>query len=280
MSRNVEWATDADWSKFEKGTRGLHQRGLKFCRPRQREYSCGINVHGDGDMGFKTLLFAIGAVVGAGLMMFVDHQPWLLASIKYNFSWDGTRDWMGATSGWAAAIVAAPTIYLLWRQLDQVWKAERDRSRGIADTLVIDLQDTGERLPNINQLHDLAPPMSELSRQLIMDATRVAPELAVALQKHCREIGAFESVIRARTGQYPGAIPGALLTDANALAFRSTVLSWCFGVASTQIASTGRATGPYINRSDLERIKQMKGVQDGHTGFLTYLFEVSPLGEN
>ncbi|TPI17611.1 hypothetical protein [Mesorhizobium sp. B4-1-1] len=211
-------------------------------------------------------------------MIFIDHQAWLLESIKYNFTWEGTRDWIGATSGWAAAAFAAATIYVLWRQVDQVRQAERDRSRGIANTILIDVLDTGLRLPKITHLHELDPPMSDLSRGMINDATRVAPELAAALQRHCREIGAFESLIRSRTGRGPGAITAALLSDARSLAFRATVLSWCFGIASEQIAKKGRATGHFIDQKNLDRIKQHYNAQDDDMGFLEQLFEASPVG--
>jgi hypothetical protein len=227
----------------------------------------------------------IVAIAAAGFAAF--YAMWLLDFAIVRVGWCAggqsmnscAREWIGATSGWAAAIFAAGTIYFLWKQVDQVVESRRDQARGIADTLLIDLLDTATRLPAITQLHDLEPRISELSRSMIREATNVAPELAIALQQHCREVGSFESVIRARTAAFPGTIPPALLKQANALAFRAKVLSWCFGVASAKISAHGRATGPYIDKSDLSKLESEKGVGPQEWVYLAYLFETSGIGE-
>lgn len=73
----------------------------------------------------RALLIAAGFVAGVLLMTIVDHQPWLLASLKHNFAWDNVREWTGALSGWAAVAAAGISLPYLIGQ----WKEARRQTR-------------------------------------------------------------------------------------------------------------------------------------------------------
>lgn len=58
------------------------------------------------------ICFAVGIIV----TLSITSQPWLVTSLRHNFTWDNSREWFGALSGWAAALAAAFSIIYLMRQ--------------------------------------------------------------------------------------------------------------------------------------------------------------------
>lgn len=73
-----------------------------------------------GDKMLKRLAcLLIGIVIGAVVMLAITSRTWLIASLKYNLTWEGGREWVSALSGWAAfaaAMASLPYLIGQWRE--------------------------------------------------------------------------------------------------------------------------------------------------------------------
>lgn len=84
-------------------------------------------------------------------MIFVDHRPWLVASLKQNIDWVATREWVAALSGWAATLAAVVTVLLLQRQLTDTRLSNERQQRAYVLPIDCDVSgvDTGHLLVKI-----------------------------------------------------------------------------------------------------------------------------------
>ncbi|TPJ57031.1 hypothetical protein [Mesorhizobium sp. B2-6-1] len=191
------------------------------------------------------------------------------------------REWLSAASGYFATIVAAVTIYFLWRQINQTAAHRHEdrvnEARNIANLVLIDLSETAGRIRSVGSILDLEPPISELSRQMLRDVVKVTPVLAVALQKHCGEVARFTADARRDFGHLARLMPPHI-EERRLIAFRANVLSHCFGVASSQITNVGSAGGPFITGAMLAEIEQNYSAGPEDRDYLSYVFEVTGIG--
>jgi hypothetical protein len=218
-------------------------------------------------------------VVGLGVAIFVAIGLWMWCS----FYWDFAdicpaneqpalclREWIGASSGYIAAAFAAITIYFVWLQIHQGEEHRRlDSLREaclIADTVLIDLLDTSERVRSASSLLDFDPPMSQISRTLLPQTVKVSPLLAISLQKHCTELVAYEANLR-----FMDLTLGFPPDDLRKLAFRAYVLSYCFGTASEKIRRSGSAKAPFIHPADIAHFEKVFGVTATERTYLDHL---------
>lgn len=190
------------------------------------------------------------------------------------------REWLSAASGYFATLVAAVTIYFLWRQIrqaDEHHRADIQReARHIAEMVTIDLLETVRRVlaAEKEKNFDFAPPPSEVSRQLLASTVKVNPTLAIALQKHCAEIAEF-SKRASRKFAGESELPAPHTFRMKEIAFRTQVLAHCYAVASAQIAAAGEATGPFITAENLDTAVRTFGVGASDYGYLDYVFKMS-----
>ncbi|MES0168223.1 hypothetical protein NKJ87_19910 [Mesorhizobium sp. M0027] len=182
------------------------------------------------------------------------------------------REWIGASSGYIAAAFAAITIYFVWLQIHQGEEHRRLDSQSeaslIADTILIDLLDTSERVRSASSLLDFDPPMSEMSRRLLPQAVKVSPLLAISLLKHCTELVAYEANLRSVRGSLEF---GLEPEDLRRLAFRAYVLSWCFGTASEKIKRRGVAEAPFVHPADIAHFEKVFHVGVADRSYLNHL---------
>ncbi|RWD71635.1 hypothetical protein [Mesorhizobium sp.] len=67
----------------------------------------------------------IGIGIGIAATLIVTSQAWVVASLKYNLTWEGGREWVGALSGWAAFVAAAASLPYLIGQWHEAKKQTR-----------------------------------------------------------------------------------------------------------------------------------------------------------
>ena len=187
------------------------------------------------------------------------------------------REWLSAAGGYFATIIAAVTVYFLWRQIRQTDEHRRANlqreAQSTADILLIDLLETCRRIRGLGVHDDLDPPVAEISRRMIPDAIKVTPILAMALQKHCAEVAQFSNTARTSVRFLP-----QFSVDQRNIAFRAHVLSWCFGVASRQIEVNGEANGPFITASVLAEVELKYGADAKKREYLDLVFNASGIG--
>jgi hypothetical protein len=185
------------------------------------------------------------------------------------------REWINAASGYIAALLATVAIIFQIRQNEaHRFKALQRENSLAADTLVIDLLEGLSRVQSLARVGDLDPPIAELSRRMTPDAVKVSPFLAIALHKLSGEIAELERMARASF-----AIAGQLLPPTpevrRLVAFRMHVLSYCFGIASTQIERTGKAERPFISRTQIDDLQNRYRAQPDDLEYLQNLVENS-----
>lgn len=191
------------------------------------------------------------------------------------------REWISAAGGYFATVIAGVTVVFLWKQIKQTDEHRREdqrrEARLVADMLLIDLLQTAERIRSVGDRLDLEPPLADLSRQMIRDAVKVTPILAVALQKHCAEVAQFaNNALKNFTSV--GMLLPPYVDERRYIAFRATILSYCFGTASQQIAETGEANGPFITADALANIERQYGVDPQERAYLDYVLKVAGIG--
>lgn len=72
-----------------------------------------------------TVIGAICFAVGIFVTLSITSQSWLVASLRHNFTWNNSREWFGALSGWAAFAAAVVSIKYLIGQ----WQEARKQTR-------------------------------------------------------------------------------------------------------------------------------------------------------
>jgi hypothetical protein len=189
--------------------------------------------------------------------------------------------WQTLVSGLLALTAAAVTVAYISKQTKQTeelheqdWRRE---ARSIADTLFIDIVDTADRIKHSSRIQDLYPPLSDTAGRMVPEAAKIAPVLAIALQKHCSEVSAFASEFRSILPTASQQMVATLLARRQGLSYRAHVLSWCFAVAGNQIRGGGKADGPFIKKEDLEKIETAYAVGDSERKYLAHVFETSGL---
>ncbi|RWQ83457.1 MAG: hypothetical protein EOS85_11565 [Mesorhizobium sp.] len=214
--------------------------------------------------------FALSVVIGVAIIAALLLLPGTYACAFYWQKTDAVctfieiaNKWQTLITGVFALLAAAATVRVIASQVRQADRHReqnrRDEARNIAEALTIDLGDTFQRSKAVKGNADINPPMSEMARGLIREATKVHPALAVALQRHCSEIGLFTSRI-SQTGVHATVQSltrqQTVVAEGPLLAYRARVLGWCFGCAVTKIEKTGRAEGPFIDKKDIEQFEK------------------------
>jgi hypothetical protein len=191
------------------------------------------------------------------------------------------HSWQTLVSGLLALTAAAVTVAYISKQTTQAeehheqdWRRE---ARAIADTLFIDILDTANRIKHASRMQDLYPPLSDTAGRMVPEAAKIAPVLAIALQKHCSEVSAFASEFRSILPTASQKMVATLLARRQGLSYRAHVLSWCFAVAGNQIRGGGKADGAFIKKEDLEKIEAAYAVGNSERKYLAHVFETSGL---
>jgi hypothetical protein len=235
------------------------------------------NLGKDGNWAVPTLVVAIAIL---GIAMLVTGR---LSGPSVCTPDEGTiacvREWAGIL----AVVAAAVTVAVLYYQTHQMRRMRDEESQAelvaLANALLIDLHDTAERIQQLTTKDQLEPPVSELARRARIQATRINPALAAALQKHCSEVAVYANKFRNYPGPFTPSFTSFRWFEQREIAFRATVLSYCFGVASTQLTGSGKAVGPFITLAELERWESRFRCGPANRRYLDHLFEKTGIGD-
>lgn len=176
------------------------------------------------------------------------------------------REWIGALSGWAAAMAAGATIFWFRHQFQREQLLRNDDKREITtnamNMIAIDLAETAYRLKRMQNSYDSGPKLSGISLRLIPAIAGPLPLLARALQAHTTEMYRIESSMKGE-GRPPPTIHEVKQAE-----FRTRVLAECFIVASS---STDDLQTPIISPSALETRKRSSGLSKFEYDYLAIL---------
>lgn len=188
------------------------------------------------------------------------------------------REWIGALSGWAAAIAAGITVAVIYGQTRQAREFRDDDARrkavAVADVITLDLLETSARIRRVKGPEDLAPPLSETSHRMIAEAVEVRPMLAAMLQRHCREIDNFEKNVRTAPA-WVGARGVFAPDNLNKLAYRTAVLAKCFNNVSTALSVADVVDWPPISPEEIADLQAKYRVTEKDSGFLDIILKRS-----
>ncbi|WP_379069270.1 hypothetical protein ACHMW4_04150 [Mesorhizobium sp. UC22_110] len=198
-----------------------------------------------------------------------------------------SRQWISALSGWAAAIAAAITIFVLFKQIAQDAKFRKEdrvsKARSVCEIVALDLIATANRLRLMSNEGDGGPSLSEVATNLIADIVPIDPVMAVMVQRHSLEVAKVDNVFeQGRPAGLPGLATywtGISRAEMLAIAFRADVLAHSFAECSKQLKEAGQVTNISPKTTSIDEACEKYGVSRAH---LTYLMAlgIGPTTEN